>query len=312
MIGPVTLYSYQSRYGKRLQRLTVDGGFTCPNRDGTLSAGGCTFCDNEAFHPPYTNGKTITEQLEAGIAFHGNRSRTAEGYLAYFQPFSNTYADPSTLARRYEEALSFPGVCGLVIGTRPDCMDRDKLRLLAGFKARGAIVELEFGIESVYDSTLRRVNRGHGFTSTRKAFEMAAEAGFEAGGHLILGLPGETREMMVASADILNSLPVSFLKFHQLQLLKGTPMELEYKEKPGDFFRPGPREYISLLADILERLRPDIAIGRIVSSVPPRYTDTPWGLLRPEELMNGLVRCLNERNSRQGRLYRNNLNPTTI
>ena len=310
MVGPVTLYNYQNRYGKRLQRLAVDGGFTCPNRDGTLSTGGCTFCDNHAFHPSYTHGKSITEQLEAGIAFHGKRSAKADGYLAYFQPFSNTYASLESLERRYREALSFPGVCGLVIGTRPDCIDPEKLRMLARFKAEGAIVELEFGIESVYDSTLLRVNRGHNFTATRKAFEMAAEAGFEAGGHLILGLPGETREMMVASADILNGLPISFLKFHQLQLLKGTPMEQEYKENPGDFLRPGPREYISLLADILERLRPDIAIGRIVSSVPPRYTDAPWGLLRPEELMDGLFRCLNERNSCQGRLYRK-FNQTT-
>ncbi len=303
MNNPVTLYSYQARYGKRLQRLTVDGGFTCPNRDGSLSTGGCTFCDNDAFHPGYTHGKRITGQLEAGVAFHGARSRKADGYLAYFQPFSNTYADLDTLSRRYGEALSFPGVCGLVVGTRPDCITADKLRLLADIKARGFIVEVEYGIESVYDRTLRRVNRGHDFACTRKAFEMTAEAGLEAGGHLMLGLPGETREMMVASADVLNSLPVSFLKFHQLQLLKGTPMAAEYQEKPGDFLRPGPQDYISLLADIIERLRPDIAIGRIVSSVPARFTDAPWGLLRQDELMKRLVACLHDRDSFQGRLY---------
>lgn len=132
---------------------------------------------------------------------------------------------------------------------------------------------------------------------------MTAEAGLEAGGHLILGLPGETREMMVASADALNSLPLNFLKFHQLQLLKGTPMAAEYKEKPGDFLRPGPQDYISLLADIIERLRPEIAIRRIVSSVPPRFTDAPWGLLRPDELMQRLIDCLHARGSFQGRLY---------
>ena len=300
MEEPIKLYSYQDRYGKRLQRLTVDGGFTCPNRDGSVSVGGCSFCDNAAFHPAYTQGNSITEQLRAGVSFHRNRSRRADGYLAYFQPFSNTYADVPTLRRRYEEALAFPGVCGLVIGTRPDCIDREKLRLLSDIKAQGHIVELEFGIESVYDATLRRVNRGHDFACTRRAFEMSAEAGLEAGGHVILGLPGETREMMVKAADVLNTLPVSFLKFHQLQIIKGTRMESELKEKPGDFLRLGPEEYISILADIIERLRPDIAIGRIASSVPPRFTDSPWGLLRHDELLRMLINCLKERQSCQG------------
>ena len=168
----INLYSYQARYGMRLQRLTVDGGFTCPNRDGAFGTGGCTFCDNDAFHPGYTHGKSISGQLEAGVAFHRKRSRKADGYLAYFQPFSNTYADLDALARRYEEALSFPGVRGLVVGTRPDCIDPDKLQLLADIRSRGVIVEIEYGIESVYDQTLRRVNRGHDFACTRRAFEM--------------------------------------------------------------------------------------------------------------------------------------------
>ena len=280
--------------------MTVDGGFTCPNRDGSVSAGGCTFCDNEAFHPAYTHGKSITEQLAAGMAFHERRSRMADGYLAYFQSYSNTYADIPVLVQRYEEALAFPGVCGLVIGTRPDCIDRDKLRLLSSIKERGFIVEVEYGIESVYDATLRRVNRGHDFACTREAFVMTREEGLEAGGHVILGLPGETWEMLLSEAVILNTLPVRWLKFHQLQIIKGTPMADEFIEKPGDFLRPGPDEYVCLLADIIERLRPDIAIGRIVSSVPPRFTDTPWGLTRPDELLRRLERCMRERRSFQG------------
>lgn len=295
------LLNYRERYGRRLQRLTVDGGFSCPNRDGSLSTGGCTFCDNAAFHPGYTRGKTIADQLEAGKAFH--QKRASDGYLAYFQAFSGTHADIDTLRNRYEEALAVPGICGLVIGTRPDCIDREKLRLLSSVKERGFIVEMEYGIESVYDATLQRVNRGHDFACTQKAFEMTADAGLDAGGHVIIGLPGETREMLVSQADILNSLPVSYLKFHQLQIIKGTPMEQEFKEKPGDFFRPGPDKYIALLADIIERLRPDIAIGRIVSSVPPRFTDAPWGLLRQDELLGKLERCLDQRRSFQGRLF---------
>ena len=297
MGGRINLLNYRERYGRRLQRLPVDGGFVCPNRDGSISVGGCTFCDNDAFHPGYTRGKSIAAQIEAGKAFF---NRPADGYLAYFQAFSGTYADVSTLERRYAEALSVPGVCGIVVGTRPDCIDREKLRLLASLKAQGYVVELEYGIESVYDETLRRVNRGHDFACTRRAFEMTWEEGLDAGGHVILGLPGETREMLVAEADILNTLPLSYLKFHQLQVIKGTAMSQEFNELPGDFLRLGPDAYIGLLADIIERLRPDIAIGRIVSSVPPRFTDAPWGLLRPDELLKRLHLCLEERQSFQG------------
>ena len=287
-------YSYTERYGMRLQRLTLDGGFTCPNRDGTLGTGGCTFCDNAAFHPSYTQGKSIPNQIDAGIAFHTARGRKADGYLAYFQAFSNTYAPIDVLRERYEAALSHPAVRGLVIGTRPDCIDTEKLGYLSSIKERGKIVEVEYGIESVYDLTLRRINRGHDFACTRKAVMETASRGLTTGGHIILGLPGETREMLLQEAEILSALPLDYLKFHQLQILKGTPMASEYKERPGDFLRPGPQEYIDLLAEIITRLRPDIAIGRIASSVPPSFTDAPWGLLRHDELVRRLALRLEE------------------
>ena len=256
----------------RLQRLTVDGGFTCPNRDGTLGFGGCTFCDNAAFHPGYTKGKSILEQIEAGITFHAHRGRKADGYLAYFQAFSNTYAPLPVLKERYETALSHPLVKGLVIGTRPDCVDEEKLDYLASLRDGGAIVEVEYGIESVFDQTLQRVNRGHDFACTSRAIHETAQRGIPAGGHVILGLPGETREMLLEEAGILNSLPLTSIKFHQLQIITGTPMEKEFAHRPGDFLRPGPDEYIDLLADVIERLRPEIAIARIASSVPPSFT----------------------------------------
>ena len=287
-------YSYTERYGMRLQRLTLDGGFTCPNRDGTLGTGGCTFCDNAAFHPSYTQGKSIAEQIEAGIAFHTARGRKADGYLAYFQAFSNTYAPIGVLRERYEAALSHPAVRGLVIGTRPDCIDAEKLDYLSSMRESGKIVEVEYGIESVYDHTLRRINRGHDFACTRRAVMETASRGLTTGGHIILGLPGETREMLLQEAEILSVLPLDYLKFHQLQILKGTPMASEYKERPGDFLRPGPKEYIDLLAGIITRLRPDIAIARIASSVPPSFTDAPWGLLRHEELVRRLALRLEE------------------
>ena len=287
-------YSYTERYGMRLQRLTLDGGFTCPNRDGTLGTGGCTFCDNAAFHPSYTQGKSIPDQIDAGIAFHTARGRKADGYLAYFQAFSNTYAPIDVLRERYEAALSHPAVKGLVIGTRPDCIDTEKLDYLSSIKERGKIVEVEYGIESVYDLTLRRINRGHDFACTRRAVMETASRGLTTGGHIILGLPGETREMLLQEAGILSALPLDYLKFHQLQILKGTPMASEYKERPGDFLRPEPQEYIDLLAEIITRLRPDIAIGRIASSVPPSFTDAPWGLLRHDELVRRLALRLEE------------------
>jgi hypothetical protein len=286
----------------RLQRLTLDGAFTCPNRDGTLGIEGCTFCDNAAFHPGYTRGKSIEEQIEAGMAFHSQRGRKAEGYLAYFQAFSNTYAPLPVLKERYEAALSHPLVKGLVIGTRPDCVDTEKLDYLASLKEKGTLVEVEYGIESVFDETLRRVHRGHDFACTEKAVRETAERSIPVGGHVILGLPGETRELFLKEADILSALPLSSLKFHQLQIIKGTQMEKEFAERPQDFLRPAPDDYIDLLVDILERIRPDISIGRIASSVPPAFTDAPWGLLKHDELLRRLEARMEERNTRQGYL----------
>lgn len=293
-------FSYQERYGLRLQRLALDGGFTCPNRDGTVGLGGCTFCDNRAFHPSYTHGNSITQQIEDGMVFHAQRGRKADGYLAYFQAFSNTYAPLEVLRARYEEALSHPSVRGIVIGTRPDCIDDAKLDYLSKLKQQGSIVEVEYGIESVYDATLERVNRGHTFACTKDAIVKTFERGIPVGGHIIIGLPGETREKILEEASVLNGLPISCLKIHQLQILKGTAVEAEFKERPADFLRLDPDQYIVLLADFLELLRPDIAIGRIVSCVPPSFTDAPWGLLKQEELLKRLENHLEERNSFQG------------
>ena len=295
-----TPFSYSDRYGMRLQRLTLDGGFSCPNRDGTLGTGGCTFCDNAAFHPAYTRGKSIAEQIEAGIDFHSQRGRKADGYLAYFQAFSNTYAPLPVLKERYEAALSHPSVKGLVIGTRPDCVDEEKLDYLASLRESGTIVEVEYGIESVFDETLKRVHRGHDFACTEKAIRETAGRKIPVGGHVILGLPGETREMLLKEAEILSNLPLTSLKFHQLQIIKGTQMEKEYAANPQDFLRPGPDEYVDLLVDILELIRPEVAIGRIASSVPLSFTDAPWGLLKHEVLLRRLEARMQERNTRQG------------
>lgn len=296
-------FSYKEKYGMRLQRLVLNAGFSCPNRDGKISTGGCSFCDNAAFHPAYTSGKSISAQLDAGIAFHSGRIAADTGYLAYFQAFSNTYAPLELLQERYSEALSHPRVAGLVIGTRPDCIDEEKLDYIASLRESGKIIEMEYGIESVYDSSLKRVNRGHDFATACKAIKETASRGIDCGAHLIIGLPGETREMLLAIADRLNELPLNSVKFHQLQIIKGTAMEREFKEKPEDFLRLDACGYIELLTDIIERLRPDIAVARIASSVPPRFTDAPWGLLKHDELMRMLEERFEKRGSHQGIYY---------
>lgn len=294
----------RARYGGRLQKIVIDAGFTCPNRDGSLSTGGCTYCDNAAFHPAYsTPQKSIAQQIDEGIEFHRGRYRGTSRYLAYFQPYSNTYAPLEKLKRLYEEALSHPAVEGIVVGTRPDCVDDAKLDYLAEL-ARKHIVLLEFGIESCYDKTLARINRGHTFAQAEAAVRAAAERGLTVGAHFILGLPGESRADMLAAADKINALPLTSVKFHQLQLIKGTRMAAEYAAHPEAFVTFALDEYLDFFIDLLERLRPDLCIERFAGEVPPRFVErTPWGLIRNAELLRLLEARLEERDTRQGRYY---------
>lgn len=307
-------------YGERLQKIVLDAGFTCPNRDGTAGTGGCTYCDNAAFHPAYSSpGKSLTAQIDEGIEFHKVRYRNAGHYLAYFQSFSNTYAPTDRLRKLYTEALSHPDVAGIVIGTRPDCIDDGKLDMLEALKdgklmpdwhktvggreLTAPIVIVEYGIESCYDKTLLRINRGHDFACARKAVEATAARGIDTGAHFILGLPGETVEMLLAEAETINSLPLRSVKFHQLQIVKGTAMEKEYAGHREDFIRFSLEGYMDFIIDMLERLRPDLYIERIAGEVPPRFVnETPWGLIRNFELLRMLDRCLEERGTWQGRL----------
>lgn len=294
----------RARYGGRLQKIVIDAGFTCPNRDGSLSTGGCTYCDNAAFHPAYsTPQKSIAQQIDEGIEFHRGRYRGTSRYLAYFQPYSNTYAPLEELKRLYEEALSHPAVEGIVVGTRPDCVDDAKLDYLAEL-ARKHIVLLEFGIESCYDKTLARINRGHTFAQAEAAVRAASERGLTVGAHFILGLPGESRADMLAAADKINALPLTSVKFHQLQLIKGTRMAAEYAAHPEAFVTFALDEYLDFFIDLLERLRPDLCIERFAGEVPPRFVErTPWGLIRNAELLRLLEARLEERDTQQGRYY---------
>ena len=316
---------YRRKYGERLQKLVLDAGFSCPNRDGTVGRGGCTYCDNAAFHPGYsTPGKPLLVQLDEGIEFQKVRYPRARHYLAYFQAYSNTYGPLDRLKALYEEVLSHPEVVGIVIGTRPDCVDEAKLdyladlaggRVLPGWsRAIGGdssrvltapIVVIEYGVESCNDSTLRRINRGHDFECARRAVEMTAQRGLDTGAHFILGLPGESRQMLLDQCDLISSLPLRSVKFHQLQIVKGTVMEKEYAADPSAFYRPPLGEYLDFVIDMLERLRPDLYIERVAGEVPPRFVnDTPWGLVRNFEILRMLDKRLEERDTWQGRLYR--------
>ena len=319
---------FKRRYGERLQKIVLDAGFSCPNRDGKVGRGGCSYCDNAAFHPSYsTAGKSLHQQLDEGIEFHKVRYRTTEHYLAYFQSFSNTYAPLDRLKKLYEEALGHPSVVGLVIGTRPDCIDEEKLdyladlakgRVLSGWsrslanepERKAPVVVIEYGIESCFDQTLERINRGHDFETARRAVKMTADRGLDVGAHFILGLPGETRQMMLDSCAIINELPLRSVKFHQLQIVKGTRMEKEYAERRQDFECFTVDEYLDFFVDMLERLSPSISIERFVGEVPPRFVnETPWGLIRNVELIRMLEQRLESRQTWQGRLLETAVHP---
>ena len=295
---------FKEKYGCRLQKIVVDAGFTCPNRDGRVGFGGCTYCNNDAFHPNYsTPDKSIFQQLEEGIEFHLNRYRKAEEYLAYFQSYSNTYAPLEHLKDLYAQALAHPKVRGIAIGTRPDCIDEEKLDWLQEV-AREKIVIVEYGIESCYDKTLKRINRGHDFATAVKAVEATAARGLHQGAHFIFGLPGESREELMGMAQIINRLPLNSVKFHQLQIIKGTPMEAEFASRPEDFVQFSLEEYIDFFIDFLELLRPDLYIERFAGEVPPRFVNSsPWGKIRNVQLLQMLEKRLEQRNTCQGARY---------
>lgn len=291
-------------FGHRMQKVTINAGFSCPNRDGKISTGGCTFCDNAAFTPSYCDSaKSISQQIDEGIEFHRKRYRTAQQYLAYFQSFSNTYAPLERLRECYDEALAHPDIAGIVVGTRPDCVDEQKLDYFAEL-SRKKYVTIEYGVESCYDETLRRINRGHDFATAERAIQMTAERGIHCGAHFILGLPGESDEMLIEQVERINALPLTTVKFHQLQLFRGTALAREWDEHPERFRFWTIEEYLDLFVEILRRLRPDIVVERFAGEAPPRYHHTEgWGLVRNEQLLAMLDKRLEQRGVHQGDIF---------
>lgn len=295
---------FERTFGSRVQKVSVDAGFTCPNRDGTKGRGGCTYCNNDAFNPSYCSPEIpVKEQILSGIRFHKNRYRRAENYLAYFQAYSNTYDSLENLKRKYGEALGVEQVAGLVIGTRPDCIDEEKLNYFAEI-AKTHYVILEYGLESCYDPSLERINRGHTFAESVRALEMTAAHGLKTGAHLIFGIPGESRQMMIDEASILSTLPLTTLKLHQLQIVRGTTMAQDYKKNPADYYFFGLDEYIDLVIHFLEQLSPDIVMERFAGEVPPKFIAGPnWGVIRYDQVLQKIEKSLEQRNSWQGRLF---------
>jgi uncharacterized protein len=291
-------------FGGRVQKVAVDAGFTCPNRDGSKGTGGCTYCDNNAFNPSYCDPeKPIRQQIEEGIAFHTNRYRRATRFLVYFQPFSNTYAPLQVLKEKYEDALSFPEVAGLIIGTRPDCVDEKKLDYLVRL-AEKWYIQVEYGVESHCNATLERINRGHSSELAEAMIRKTGDHGIHTGAHYIFGLPGEDLEEMFQTGEKISQLPLDSVKFHQLQIVKGTKMEQEFREDPHAFHRFTLESYIDFIIRFIEKLNPAIVIERFTSEMPPRFLEgSNLGLIRYDEVLRRIEAELEKRDTWQGKYY---------
>lgn len=284
-------------YGQPVYKVNVDAGFTCPNRDGSISTGGCIYCNNDSFRPAAcTSSVSISEQIEKGIPYLRSRYGAAK-FIVYFQPFTNTYASVDILERFYREALSHSGVVGLAIGTRPDCIDEEKLALLETL-AKDSFILVEYGLQSVYDTTLQFINRGHDYACFKKAVALTAGRGIRIGAHIILGFPTETREQMLAMADELSHQQIEFLKIHQLQVVKNTALADFYAGKPFGTF--GYHQYIEMLADFLERLSPEIVLQRLFAAAPDEMLIAPLWHKTRSDLLRDLDDFMERRGSRQG------------
>lgn len=283
----------RKQFPYRVQKISIDAGFSCPNRDGRISSGGCTFCDNRTFNPSYCNKtKSISEQLAEGKAFFARKYPEMK-YLAYFQAYTNTYDSLDRLKAMYEEALAVDDVVGIVIGTRPDCVSDELLDYLTEL-AKQTFVMVEYGIESANDETLKRINRGHDFACSRNAIERTHSRGILTGGHIILGLPGEDANESLRQAPIISSLPLDVLKIHQMQIIRGTALAREYEEHPFHVYSVD--EYLDLVVKFISLLRPDLVLERFVSQSPKELLIAPkWGL-KNHEFTDLLRKKMNEKN----------------
>jgi radical SAM protein (TIGR01212 family) len=295
----------RDRFEGRIQKVSVNAGFTCPNRDGTKGWGGCIYCNNDSFTPSYCVGEMdIHTQIDLGIDFLQKRYRKIRHFVAYFQPFTNTYAPLDALKNNYQTALNHPAIDGLVISTRPDCINDKILDYIMELNSK-YLVFLEYGIESCYDRTLKRINRGHTFADSVAAIHQTADRGIPCTGHLLFGLPGENEENMLDQAEILSGLPLSALKFHQLQIIQGTPLAGLYRKNPDLFHLFTLDEYLSFVIQFIERLEPRIAIERLSSETPPKHRLNPgWGNMRSDTIQKKIESVLEFMDTWQGKKFK--------
>lgn len=292
------------KFGGRIQKLALDAGFSCPNRDGSIAYGGCTFCLGEAFSPSYCrDSNELINQIDSALRFHNARGRNAEYYLAYLQAGTNTHATTSQLSNIYNEIISHPSISGIIIGTRPDCINSEILQLLHDI-SKTKYIAVEYGIESVYNTTLQHINRGHDFATAARAIAQTKALGIDVGAHFIIGLPNESREDIIAGVKQINSINIDFIKFHQLQIYRSTAIEREWREHPERFLFShnfGIEQYTALIIDIIRRLNPHIAIERIVSQAPHHLIAySPLGGMRPNEVRDMVVERMNSNGYNQG------------
>ena len=291
------------KFNTRVQKVSIDAGFTCPNKDGTKGVGGCTYCNNNTFNPDYCKPiKPIKQQINEGIEFFSKKYKTQK-YLAYFQAFTNTYAPLADLKKMYEEALEHDDVIGLVVATRPDCIKNEVLDYLEELAAAGNFIKLEFGLESTKNETLEAINRCQTHEEAIDAFKRADGRGLHLGGHLILGLPGETKEDMMNHAKMVSQLPINTLKIHHLQIVKHTMMAVQFKKTPEMFTFMELDEYIDFVVDFVEKLKPEIIIERFFSESPASMLIHPKYGLKNFEVKHLVEKRLEEREAMQGRLF---------
>lgn len=292
----------RERFGARVHKVSLDMGFTCPNRDGTKAVGGCVYCNNDSFVPPYARSRySMDSQIKHGIDYLKKRFK-AEKFIIYFQAYTSTYGEAEELESMYNEALKYDGVVGLAVGTRSDCIDEEKIEIFERL-ARDYYVTIEYGIESIYDKTLEFMNRGHDYQSVLDAIKLTKGRGVDIGTHIILGMPTETREEMLQMANEVSTLGIDTFKIHNLHIVKNTPLERMYRENPFDLFTY--EEYLKFIVKFLERLSPDIMLERL-------FTDTPRGLLiapnwgvRHNEIIHGIKQALEKKDTYQGKLFKN-------
>jgi radical SAM protein (TIGR01212 family) len=291
----------KNKYGQRVQKVTVDAGFTCPNRDGTVASGGCIYCNNKSFNPGYNDPtKSVRQQIDEGTEFL-RRRYGVEKFVVYFQPYSNTYASLDKLKQLYEEALSLPEVIGLTIGTRPDCVDEAKIDYLESL-AKFYDITIEYGLESIYDDSLKRINRGHDYQSYLDAIEMTKNRGIKIGTHIILGFPWENTDQWLHEAEVLSKIDFDFLKIHQLHIVKNTVMEQQHKKEPYRLFTL--TEYVETVISFLESLNPKIIIQRLAGEAPKHMLVAPnWGK-RNSEVVRFITNKLEENDTWQGKKFK--------